>query len=140
VNDFATATVTDLFGTEAVKAARLWEVTESRSGVLLSTSDGTHRFVPLPVEAQLAPVGAIGVDDVDRDGALDLVLGQNSRAPVPSIGRFEEGWVWSCAATAVAASRRFPRRSRLGHPRRGKGDRDGRPRWRRRAGVRRVAE
>lgn len=91
VNDFASATVTDLFGAEAVAAARRWEVTEARSGVLLSAPSGTYRFVSLPMEAQLAPVGAIWVDDVDGDGASDLLLGQNSRAPVPSIGRFEGG-------------------------------------------------
>lgn len=91
VNDFASATVADLFGAEAMAAARRWEVGELRSGVLLSATSGPHRFVPLPAEAQLAPVGAIRVEDVDGDGAADLLLGHNSRAPVPSIGRFEGG-------------------------------------------------
>jgi hypothetical protein len=91
VNDFASASVTDLFGAEAVAAARRWEVTEPRSGVLLSGASGTYRFSPLPVDAQLAPLGAIWVEDWDGDGTWDLLLGQNSRAPVPSIGRFEGG-------------------------------------------------
>ncbi|MCI0746261.1 MAG: VCBS repeat-containing protein [Verrucomicrobia subdivision 3 bacterium] len=55
--------------------------TELQSGILLNRKlpDGKQRFdwVPLPREAQLAPVFSINVGDFDSDGNEDLFLSQN---------------------------------------------------------------
>jgi enediyne biosynthesis protein E4 len=59
--------------------------------VFLSQPDGTMRFVPLPRRAQLAPWQGVVAGDFNGDGLADIVAAQNSRAPVPSIGRFEGG-------------------------------------------------
>jgi hypothetical protein len=52
-------------------------------------NDGGGRFtvVPLPDEAQLAPVYGVLADDVDRDGATDLLLAGNFDGFQPVIGR-----------------------------------------------------
>ena len=43
----------------------------------------------LPAEAQLAPVFAICVEDVDKDGNLDIVLGGNLMATQPDFGPYD---------------------------------------------------
>ena len=59
----------------------------------LVRNDGGGRFtvVPLPREAQLAPVYALLRDDVDGDGRADLLLGGNFEGVLPSIGRMASG-------------------------------------------------
>ena len=55
----------------------------------LVRNDGGGRFtlVPLPDEAQLAPVYGVLAEDVDRDGATDLLLAGNFDGVQPVIGR-----------------------------------------------------
>ncbi|HVE78107.1 MAG TPA: VCBS repeat-containing protein, partial [Gemmatimonadaceae bacterium] len=55
----------------------------------LVRNDGNGRFtlVPLPREAQVAPVYALLADDVDGDGKTDLLLGGNFDGFKPEIGR-----------------------------------------------------
>lgn len=90
-NDYAKATLPDLLGAERLAKARRFEATELRSGVYLSQPDGTHRFTPLPWEAQLAPVQGMVALDLTGDGHPDLTLVQNSHASTPSLGRLTGG-------------------------------------------------
>jgi len=55
----------------------------------LVRNDGGGRFtlVPLPDEAQLAPVYGILPTDVDKDGRMDLLLAGNFDGFRPEIGR-----------------------------------------------------
>jgi enediyne biosynthesis protein E4 len=70
--------------------ARL-ELSELRSGIFLSQSDGAFRFAPLPWEAQLFPVFGLVAGDLDGDGLADLALVGNSSAPASEIGPFDGG-------------------------------------------------
>jgi hypothetical protein len=88
---FATATLEEMLGRDALASAQRFTATEFRSGVFLSQPDGTWRFTPLPRAAQIAPVNAIAASDFDGDGHADLCMVGNSHAPVPSIGRFDGG-------------------------------------------------
>ena len=45
--------------------------------------------MPLPVEAQMAPIYSIAVDDVDADGNLDLLIAGNLHAVQPDFGRYD---------------------------------------------------
>lgn len=91
INDFARATLGEVLGEGPLAAAQSWTATEFRSGVFLSQPGGRFRFEPLPRRAQLAPWQGVVAGDWDGDGLADLVVVQNSRAPVPTIGRFEGG-------------------------------------------------
>jgi hypothetical protein len=52
---------------------------------------GAFTLVPLPREAQVAPVYAILADDVDGDGTADLLLAGNFDGFEPKIGRASAG-------------------------------------------------
>jgi enediyne biosynthesis protein E4 len=91
---YARATVEDIFNADRLAAARRFEVTELRSGVLLSSGPAEARrfiFKPLPRLAQIAPVFGLVAGDFDGDGRADLYAVQNSHAAPPEIGRFSGG-------------------------------------------------
>jgi hypothetical protein len=52
-----------------------------------NNGDGSFTLVPLPDEAQLAPVYGILATDVDRDGHTDILLAGNFDGFKPEIGR-----------------------------------------------------
>ena len=70
--------------------ARVVEAATLDSVVLLNEGDG-FRVVPLPREAQWAPVFGICVADFDGDGAEDLFLNQNFFAVRPEWPRLDAG-------------------------------------------------
>jgi hypothetical protein len=90
-NAYAKATLEEIVGAEQLASARRFAATEFRSGVFLSQADGTHRFEPLPLIAQIAPCQGLAAGDFDGDGKADIYAVQNSYAPIPSVGRFDGG-------------------------------------------------
>ncbi len=86
---YAGARVEDLFAGRGV-SPRVLEASTLASTVLLNRGD---RFegVPLPPEAQLAPVFGVSVADFDLDGILDLFLAQNFFPVNPSISGQDAG-------------------------------------------------
>jgi len=78
---FSQATIPNILG-EHYSQAKMLEATELRSGLFLNR--GSHfEWVPLPREAQLAPVFSVNVGDFDGDGVEDLFLSQNFFSSVP---------------------------------------------------------
>ncbi len=53
--------------------------------------DGNFRPMPLPIQAQVAPVNALLADDFNRDGHLDILLAGNSSSPEVETGRIDSG-------------------------------------------------
>ncbi|HUJ43134.1 MAG TPA: FG-GAP-like repeat-containing protein [Opitutaceae bacterium] len=90
-DNYAPATLAQIFGEDKLNAARRFAATEFRSGVFLSQPDGTYRFEPLPRLAQIAPLQGMVAGDFDGDGHADLYAVQNSYAPIPYVGRFDGG-------------------------------------------------
>jgi hypothetical protein len=91
-NDYyARATLGEILGEDRLAAARRFEATELRSGVLLSKPDGTFRFEPLPRVAQISPFQGLVAGDFGGRGSADIYAVQNSFAPIPSVGRFDGG-------------------------------------------------
>ncbi len=89
--NFARATLAEVFGEDKIARAQRFAATELRSGVFLSQPDGTYRFDPLPRIAQIAPLQGIVAGDFDGDGHADIYAVQNSFAPAAVVGRFDGG-------------------------------------------------
>jgi hypothetical protein len=87
-DDFARATMADVFGAKVLAAAEVHTVSNFSSGVFLSQRDGTYRFAPLPRIAQIGPIEGVVATDLDGDGIPDICGVQNSDASVP---RFDGG-------------------------------------------------
>jgi len=88
---YARATLGDMFGEDTLAKADRFAVTEMRSGVFMSQSDGTYRFEPLPRIAQISLLQGIVTGDFDGDGHADIYAVQNSFAPIPAVGRHDSG-------------------------------------------------
>ncbi|HEX9785474.1 MAG TPA: VCBS repeat-containing protein, partial [Opitutaceae bacterium] len=88
---YSRATVEEIFQPEPLAAARRLEATELASGVFFQQSDGTFAFRPLPRLAQVAPINAIVVRDLDGDGVTDVYVVGNNFGPEPNTGRFDGG-------------------------------------------------
>jgi hypothetical protein len=73
---FASASLSDVYSEEKLKAAERFEANEFRSGVWMNEG-GKFTWAPFVREAQNAPVFAIAAADFTGDGKVDLFLGQN---------------------------------------------------------------
>ena len=88
-DQFAQATLSDIFGEESLSKARKLEATELASGIFFQQPDGSYEFRPLPREAQLSPVYTVSILDFNGDGTQDLFLAGNDFGPEPTTGRFD---------------------------------------------------
>ena len=86
---YAKTSFREIHGDELKKMTEL-ELNWFESTVFLNNGK-EYEPIPLPFEAQLAPVSAICVADFDGDGKQDLFLAQNLLAVHPEISRFDAG-------------------------------------------------
>ncbi|MCC5939746.1 MAG: VCBS repeat-containing protein [Lunatimonas sp.] len=87
--DYADATLTDIFSKEELKGAGYEKATQLKTSLFLSQPDGKLAIQPLPIEAQFAPVFSILVDDFDRDGHQDILLGGNIERARLRFGKYD---------------------------------------------------
>ncbi|MDF1503680.1 VCBS repeat-containing protein, partial [Roseisolibacter sp. H3M3-2] len=85
--DYARRTMADVFPAEAMQGAAVHRAETFATTLVRNDGGGKFTLVPLPREAQLAPVYGILADDVDGDGRTDLLLGGNFDGVKPEIGR-----------------------------------------------------
>jgi hypothetical protein len=88
---FAGAAIEDLFSMERLGKSFRLEANTFESGVLLNRGRAGFQFVPLPALAQISPARSMALVDVNLDGKLDLVIGQNDFSPAPRFGRLDGG-------------------------------------------------
>ncbi len=87
---YADATTDDLFTAEERAGALELSATTFETTVF-ENDGGRFRARPLPVEAQVAPVHAVVVGDLDRDGKTDLLLAGNEFGTRAQDGPFDAG-------------------------------------------------
>ena len=87
--DYADQTITDIFSPEELAGVEILNAAEFSSGYLENLGDGTFRFVPFPVAAQLSPVYGIYIEDIDNDQIKDLILGGNFSGSRVKFGEYD---------------------------------------------------
>ncbi|MCP3919002.1 MAG: RNA-binding protein [bacterium] len=91
---FASATLEEIYGVEALGAADTYRATELASGVLWNETDAgapRFRFEPLPRLAQASAGYGVTVGDLTGDGAADVYFVQNFFEREPETGRWDGG-------------------------------------------------
>ncbi len=87
-SDYAGKTAKDILGNEYDKAKKYAAYT-LQSAVAINDGKGNFTLKNLPIEAQYAPVFGIGIDDFNRDGKPDILLGGNFFEVKPEMGRYD---------------------------------------------------
>jgi hypothetical protein len=90
-HDFASASLSDIYGEKRLQNALQLEVTTLESGVLLNDGSGHFKFAPLPRLAQAAPGFGLVLTDLNADGHTDVYMVQNFFGPQPETGRMDGG-------------------------------------------------
>jgi enediyne biosynthesis protein E4 len=85
--DYSRQKVTDIFSSEELKGAVEKKAETFATSLVRNDGNGAFTLVPLPDEAQLAPVYGILATDVDGDRNTDLLLAGNFGGVKPEIGR-----------------------------------------------------
>ncbi|HKW39928.1 MAG TPA: VCBS repeat-containing protein, partial [Gemmatimonadales bacterium] len=90
--DYARQTVADIFPPDELRGAILKQARTFASALARNNGDGSFTLIPLPREAQLAPVYGIMAGDFDGDGKTDLLLAGNFDGVQPEIGRMSASY------------------------------------------------
>lgn len=89
---YAKETIADVFPKQELDSAVVKNAYTFATSLIRNNGDGSFTIVPLPLQAQIAPVYAIMSDDFDGDGKLDLLLAGNVDGVKPDIGTMTAGY------------------------------------------------
>lgn len=90
--DYANRTLAEVFSAQDLAGAVVKTAYTLSSVLARQNADGSFTLVPLPREAQVAPVYGILAADVDGDGTSDLLLVGNFDGFLPEIGRMSASY------------------------------------------------
>ena len=82
-------TINDIFTPDQLEKAIELKVYTTFTSIAINQGNGTFFLKELPMEAQYAPVYGLAVQDFDRDGAEDLLIGGNFYRSKPEIGIYD---------------------------------------------------
>ncbi len=86
--NFAGLPLEEVFETDVLRKGTVLEVHNLASGYLRNDK-GTFSFVPFSDELQVSPITAICIEDFDKDGRPEALLGGNYFGVTPYHGRFD---------------------------------------------------
>ncbi|WP_242917936.1 VCBS repeat-containing protein [Pontibacter liquoris] len=89
---YAGKSIDALFNHDELKDAAVPEVNTFSSAYFENQGKGTFRMQPLPQEAQVSKIFAFQVQDVNKDGFLDVVLGGNFYGVSTYQGRYDASY------------------------------------------------
>ena len=87
--EFASADVHQMFPDEQMKGAVVIHANNFKSCFLRNNGKGKFELIPLPDQAQMAPLNGMVVDDLNGDGNLDVALNANDFGNEVFDGRYD---------------------------------------------------
>jgi hypothetical protein len=90
--DYATQTVADVFPKKDLEEAVVKNAYTFATSLVRNNGDGTFTVVPLPLEAQIAPVYGILAGDFEGNGRTDLLMAGNFDGVKPELGKMSAGY------------------------------------------------
>ncbi len=90
-NSYKNQTIEDIMSAEQLANAIRLNAYQMQS-CLLMNEKGRFVLIPLPLQAQLAPVYGLAVEDFDQDGFLDILLGGNFHRAKPEVGIYSASY------------------------------------------------
>jgi hypothetical protein len=89
---FGASRIDQIFTADELAGATVLEARTFASAVALADGTGRYTMSPLPAEAQLAPIYAVGAEDYTGDGRIDLMLAGNFSGVTPVRGRYDASY------------------------------------------------
>jgi hypothetical protein len=90
--DYQEQTIEDIFTEEELKGTIRKKVHNLSTSILINRGDGTFDLRALPRAAQFSPTYGLLVEDFDRDGNLDVLMGGNLYGVKPEAGRYDANY------------------------------------------------
>ena len=85
-------TVEDIFTKEQLSKAIKLDAYNMQSTVFINDKNGKFTAKPLPMQAQLSPMYGMAVNDFDKDGNLDILMGGNFYQSKPEVGIYDASY------------------------------------------------
>jgi enediyne biosynthesis protein E4 len=89
---YAKQTVTEVFTQQELNEALVKNAYTFATTLARNNGDGSFIMMPLPAEAQIAPIYGILATDIDGDGKPDLLMAGNFDGVQPEIGKMSAGY------------------------------------------------
>jgi hypothetical protein len=89
--NYAMSSLVDLYSESSLEKAQRYEANYLESSVLINNGKGGFEIMPLPRRAQMSRANCVLLRDLDGDGLIDCLLGQNFYGAQPEIGHFDSG-------------------------------------------------
>jgi len=85
-------TIEDIFTKEQLQTAVKLTATTMQSSVFINNKNGTFTGKALPTQAQLSPMYGITIQDFDKDGNADIIMGGNFYESKPEVGIYDASY------------------------------------------------
>jgi hypothetical protein len=89
---YAEATVDDIISEKELKAAQLYKVNTFSTSIIENLGKLKFKIKPLPLSAQISTAETLIVDDFNKDGNVDLLLGGNYYPVNIQRGRYDASY------------------------------------------------
>jgi len=85
-------TIEDIFSKEKIDQSTVLKAHVLETSLLINNNDGTFELRALPSAAQYSPVYGLALNDFDKDGHLDMLVGGNFYRSKPEVGIYDASY------------------------------------------------